>query len=121
MVEILIARIVLAVTLGGSGILLLWLARATVSGRLGRNQIAGIRTGASLASDEAWLAAHRRAERPTRAAGIAAIAFAMCVFLPVAIEIVVLIIVLGLLVMLGLVLYGAKVGSDAARELEAPR
>ena len=45
----------------------------------------------------------------------------MCVFLPVAIEIVVLIIVLGLLVMLGLVLYGAKVGSDAARELEAPR
>lgn len=121
MTEFLIARIVLAVLLVGTGVLLLWLARATVSGRVRRNQVAGIRTPATLASDEAWLAAHRRAEGPTRAGGFASILTGLGVLVPGEEWAVIVIIGVGSLVMLGLVLYGAKVGTDAARELGAPR
>lgn len=121
MTELVIFRLVLAVVLGSSGVLLVWLARAAASGRVRRNQVAGIRTRTTLASDEAWLAAHRRAEGPTRAAGVAAIVTAAAVLLPVPVEAVMVIVLLGAVAMIGLVLYGAKVGTDAARETETQR
>ena len=41
------------------GWLVIDLAKKAADGRLGRNGIAGIRTKATRASDEAWLAAHK--------------------------------------------------------------
>lgn len=50
---------VLTPTLVGAGWLIAWIGRRAATGRLDRNWIAGIRTSATLASDEAWEAAHR--------------------------------------------------------------
>ena len=114
----LIVRIFLGLLFGGSGVLLLRLAAAAAQGRLRRNMVAGIRTRATLASDEAWLAAHRRAERPTRLAGWASIVTGLCAFVPADLEgLVWVVLLIGTAVMLGLVVYGAKLGHDAAREL----
>ncbi|MBC9943116.1 SdpI family protein [Leucobacter sp. cx-328] len=52
-----------------SGFLLFWLARRGASGALKRNQFAGIRTSATLASDAAWFAAHKASEKQTRIGG----------------------------------------------------
>jgi len=119
MTELLLARALVALLLLGAAALLVWLARAGASGRLERNQVAGIRTRATLASDEAWLAAHRRAEGATLWAAGASALTGVLVFLPVGIEALSVVVVGGTLVMLGFVLYGAKVGVHAAREVEA--
>lgn len=110
-------RIVLCVALVGSGILLIWAARAAASGRLKRNQIAGIRIPSTLASDEAWLAAHVRAKRPSMLAGVAAMVSGLCVLLPVSEVVMAIIVVAGCVAMLGFVFYGARVGAQAARAL----
>lgn len=118
MSEELFGRLLFALVMPASGVLLIWMARATAAGRLGRNSVAGIRIGATMASDEAWRAAHRRAKRPTQWAGWIAIASGVPAFLPVAMPIVVGSAIGGCLVMLALVLYGAVVGSRAARRLD---
>lgn len=112
-----LARIVLFLLMVGSGILMLWLARAAASGRLKRNQAAGIRLPSTLASDEAWLVAHRAAERPTQIAGWCAIVGAVPALLPVPLPAVVVAVLIGTLALLGFVLYGATLGSRAARDL----
>ena len=115
--EDLAARIVLFVVMAGSGLLLLWAARAAASGRLRRNGIAGIRTPSTMASDESWLAAHRRAERPTVLAGVAAIASGLlALLLPAPVPVLAGLVIVACVVMLGLVLWGAWVGGRAARE-----
>ena len=115
--EDLAARIVLFVVMAGSGLLLLWAARAAASGRLGRNAFAGIRTPSTMASDEAWLAAHRRAERPSVLAAVTSIASGMPGLLPsVTTAVAVGSVLVGCAAMLGLVLWGARVGSRAASE-----
>lgn len=48
-----------------SGWLVIWVARKTASGELGRNSWAGVRTRTTRGSDEAWLAAHQAAESST--------------------------------------------------------
>ncbi|MDY0913695.1 hypothetical protein GTU73_01720 [Rathayibacter sp. VKM Ac-2804] len=117
--EDVIGRIVLGLVMLGSGVLVLWAARAAASGRLGRNQVAGIRTASTLASDAAWLAAHRRAERSTLAAGVCAIVSAVPAVLPVPIGAVLVSVLVGCLAILGFVVHGAVVGGRAAREAEA--
>lgn len=112
-----IARLVLVLTMPGSGVLLIWMARAAASGRLGRNSFAGIRLATTMASDEAWLVAHQRAKRPTQWAGWCAIASGAPAVLPVGMPIVVGAVLVGALVMLAFVLYAAAVGSHAARNL----
>ena len=112
--EDVIGRIVLGAVMAGSGVLLVWMARATAGGRLGRNPVAGIRLPSTLASDSAWLAAHRRAERPTVGAGAVAIASAVPAVLPVPLEVLLVSVLVGCLAMLALALYGAAVGSRAA-------
>ncbi len=119
--EDLVARIVLCVVMLGSGVLLVWMARATASGRLKRNQLAGIRIPSTMSSDEAWLAAHVRAKRPTMFAGFASMASAVFALLPVSVPLVVTGVSVGCVVMLGLVLYGARVGSRAAQQVTATR
>lgn len=114
-------RIVLFVTMTGSGILLFWMAKATSSGRLGRNQVAGIRIPSTLASDEAWLAAHRRAERPTLWGALFVGAAGVGAILPVPLPVVVVSVLVGCVAMLGFVLYGARVGSVAAKAVTAAR
>ncbi|SEF01134.1 SdpI family protein [Ruania alba] len=52
-----------------TGLLLVVLARRAAHGRIRRNPIAGIRTAATMASDEAWLAAHRAGESLTALGG----------------------------------------------------
>ena len=55
----------LAVLVSGSGALVANVARRAVDGRLGPNQVAGIRTRATLRSAEAWSVAHVAGLRPT--------------------------------------------------------
>lgn len=108
-------RIVLLIVMVGSGVLLIWMARATASGRLKRNSIAGIRIPSTMASEEAWLAAHVRAVRPTVIAGVVSIAIGLFALLPVSAPALATGVIAGCVVMLGFVLYGARVGSQAAR------
>ncbi|WP_191089361.1 SdpI family protein [Microbacterium radiodurans] len=112
--EDLVVRIVLLVVMVGSGILLIWMANATASGRLGRNGLAGIRIPSTMASDEAWLLAHRRAKRPTLLAGYASIVVGLAAMLPVSPAVLGAIVIGGSILMLVLVLYGARVGARAA-------
>lgn len=119
MTEDLLARIILGVVMAASGVLLVWSARATADGRIRRNQIVGIRTFSTLASDEAWIAAHRRARGVTQWAGIAAIASGLGAALPVPIAWVLAGVIVGCLAMLVLVLFGAVVGGRAARAATA--
>ncbi len=114
-----IGRIIVLVTMAGSGILLLWVARAAGSGRLGRNQFAGIRTADTLASDEAWLAAHARAEKPTLLAGVFSIATGVAGLLPVSAAVFGAVVLTGAMLMLVPLLYGTVVGARAARETSA--
>ena len=51
--------IVLAIVLTGAGVALTWIGRKATKGTLKRNRWAGIRTKSTMASDEAWEAAHR--------------------------------------------------------------
>jgi hypothetical protein len=119
--EELVARIVLCVVMLGSGVLLMWTARAAASGRLQRNQVAGIRTASTMASDAAWLAAHVRAKRPTVLAGVVSMASGMFALLPVPVPVTAAGVFLGCLAMLGLVLHGARVGGRAAQQATVSR
>lgn len=110
-------RIVLLVVLVGSGFLLIWLARATASGHLKRNTVAEIRVPSTMVSDEAWLAAHVRAKRPTTLAGISSVASGLVALLPVPATALAVAALAGCATMLGFVLYGARVGSQAAIEV----
>jgi len=112
-----VARIVLFVVMGATGVLLLWMGRAAATGRLKRNMYAGIRTSSLLASDEAWLAGHRRAEPSVRVAGGISIAVALSTLLPLSENAQFAVVMVGAVLVLGAVLYGAAVAGRAAREL----
>ena len=115
--EDMIVRLVLLTVMVGAGILLIWSARAAASGRLKRNQFAGIRTSRTLSSDAAWQAAHVRAQRPTVIAGFVSVATGLTALLPVQVEAVGITVITGCAVMLALVLYGARVGHNAAGDV----
>ncbi|MFC7430443.1 MULTISPECIES: SdpI family protein [unclassified Agrococcus] len=104
----------LAVVLA-SGLLLRWMAGAAASGRLGRDPIAGIRTRATLASDAAWRAAHRRADGLTRAAGWCSIGAGATALVPLPMSVVIAVVLLGTTGMIVLALRAAVVGRHAAR------
>lgn len=113
-----VARVVLFVTMVGTGWLLIWMARAAADGRLGRNQVAGIRIPSTMRSDAAWLAGHRAAENPTRLAGWVAIASAVPALLPVSVEAMAVTVGVGCLVLLALVVHAARLAGQAARGVE---
>lgn len=109
-----VVRIVLFVAMLGTGVLLIWMARAAASGRLKRNDLAGIRIPSTMASDEAWLAAHARAERPTIYAGMVSAASGIFALLPLPLAAVAIGVLVSASIMLALVLYGARTGGKAA-------
>lgn len=111
------ARIVLLVVLAGAGVLIVWMARAAATGRLKRNPIAGIRVPSTMASDEAWLAAHVRAKRPTELAGYISAAGGLFALLPVSMPVLATGMIVMCVAVLGFVLYGARVGSRAAAHI----
>ena len=120
MVEIDVAMgVFLFVVMVGSGVLIMWMARATASGRLKRNALAGIRIPSTMASDEAWQAAHIRAKRPTMLGGWASIASGFVALLPVSAPVRATAVIAGCVLMLGFLLYGSKVGSRAALEISS--
>lgn len=57
-----------------SGLSIISIANRAADGRLDKNWAAGIRTKATLSSDEAWLAAHRAGQERTVLAGKLSIA-----------------------------------------------
>lgn len=114
-----VVQVLVAVVLVGAGILLVWLARATASGRLKRNPAAGIRIPATMESEEAWRAAHIRARRPTECAGATSIVSGLVALLPLPDALLWSAVLVGSVVMLALVLHGARVGNRAAKEVPA--
>lgn len=62
--------VVLAVGLAAAGAVLVWLGLRQRTGALPRNVLAGLRTTATLASDEAWYAAHHATWPHIVAAGV---------------------------------------------------
>ena len=113
--ELIIGRGLLFVTLIPAGVLLIWVARAGADGRLKRNMLAGIRVRSTMTSESAWLAAHQASRWHTEAAGWCSLAAGLFVLLPVPIGTVGVVVLVGVGVMLALVVYGAVVGSRAAR------
>lgn len=59
------AVLAVAIILVAAALLLLVLGKRAAEGRLARNYTMGIRIRSTLASDEAWLAGHQAARRPT--------------------------------------------------------
>ncbi|MFD6029606.1 SdpI family protein [Cellulosimicrobium funkei] len=115
-----IADLVLLLVLAGAGLLLVWCARATASGRIGRNQVAGIRTATTLASDDAWRTAHRAARPLSEAAGWVLVAAAPVLLLvDDAAGLVVVLVATGLA--LALTVGGLVVGTRAVRREVGPR
>jgi hypothetical protein len=70
-----------------------------------------------MVSDEAWLAARIRAERPTTLAGYGSVASGMFALLPTSTTLVVAGVLTGCVAMVGLVIHGARVGGRAAAEV----
>ena len=58
----------------GTGFVIIGIANRAAGGNLVKNQVAGIRTKATLSSDEAWLAAHQAGRYWTVVAGWLSIA-----------------------------------------------
>lgn len=114
MTEDLVVGLILFIAMAGAGIALIWMARAAAKGKLKRNRYAGIRTRKTMASEEAWRAAHVRAEKPTLLAGVVSLVGGLVALLlagTTAIAITVAV-VTGLTLIL--VVYGAYVGGEAA-------
>ncbi|RAZ31314.1 SdpI family protein [Microbacterium sp. SMR1] len=109
-----IPRIVLFVTMAGSGALLIWMARAAASGKLKRNSLAGIRTPTTMASDEAWLAAHERSKGATLLTGYLSIAIGVASLVPMAPAALGIMVLAGAILMVVVMMWGTRVGTKAA-------
>lgn len=111
------ARILLFVVLLAAGIGVSWVAQAAATGRLKRNSLAGIRLPTTMASDEAWRAAHVRARPPMLCAGVVSVAAAVLALLPLPTPVVNIGIVVAAAITLALVVYGGIVGGIAAKSV----
>lgn len=114
MSETMITAVVLSAVMMISGVVLIWMARAAASGRLKRNQLAGIRTQKTMASEEAWRAAHVRAKTPTIAAAVVSLVVGAALLLPMGTTPMITIVAVASAVIFGLVAYGAVIGGRAA-------
>lgn len=98
-----------------------WTARRASAGTLPRNDLIGIRTAATRASDAAWVAAHRAGAADLRRTGVAALATAVLPWASVAVPdayreaIIVLTVLGGVGAILVLTIRSAVVGVRAAR------
>ncbi len=109
-----IPRIVLFVTMAGSGALLIWMARAAASGKLKRNSLAGIRTPTTMANDDAWLAAHVRSKGATLATGYVSVAIGVVSLVPMPPAALGIMVLVGAALMVIVMIWGTRVGAKAA-------
>lgn len=101
-----------------------WVGRRGADGSLERNHVAGVRTSATLASDEAWDAAHRAASPMTRMTGdasvLATVGAAAVLIAGASPRVVLLLVLVICLLLLGGVVVAAVTGHRAAlRALDA--
>lgn len=68
-----VALAVGGIVLALGGLLMIWLARRSHSGRIPPNQLVGVRTALTLSSAEAWYPAQRASARSTAIGGAGAI------------------------------------------------
>ncbi|MFG6280277.1 SdpI family protein [Microbacterium sp. 5K110] len=100
-----------------------WTARRSAAGTLARNDLIGIRTVATQASDAAWIAAHRAGAADLRRSAIVAVVTAVlpwcALLLPGAAQepVMAAVIVLGAVTVIGFSVRAAVVGGRAAREV----
>src|SRR5699024_3486044 len=80
-----ILGLVMFAVMAGAGLMLIWMARVAASGKLKRNLIAGIRTSKTMASEEAWRAAHVRTKPLTMVAGAVSLIGGVIALLPIGI------------------------------------
>lgn len=113
-------HLVVGLTLAAGGAVIVWTARAGASGRLRRNELVGIRTAATLASDEAWAAAHRAGARRTEIGGWCAIATGVSALLPLPVTALVVIALVGTCVLGGFTTAGAVADVRAAKAIAPP-
>ncbi|MEM7338392.1 MAG: SdpI family protein [Actinomycetota bacterium] len=73
MVALVLSIVFTAAVLVAAGIGVYVIAARTASGRIGRNNYAGIRTPATMSSDEAWLAGHEAGEAFAKWGGLVAV------------------------------------------------
>ncbi|SIS07214.1 SdpI family protein [Microbacterium sp. RURRCA19A] len=103
-----------------------WTARRASAGTLPRNDLVGIRTAATRASDAAWVAAHRAGAADLRGTGIAALATALLPWVATIVPagarepVLVVVIVSGIGAILGFSIHAAIVGERAARGATEP-
>lgn len=120
-------------SLVAAGVAIISISARAADGRRGRSRVAGIRTRATLRSDEAWLAAHRAGERSTRIGGWLTIVSGLVPLVAGAIiagfdladaetymVVWVVLLLIGIAAMLVAVVHGAVVGNRAARAVHDP-
>lgn len=94
----------------------MWVASVAASGKLKRNAIAGIRTSATIASDEAWLRAHQRTKTITMVAGVIMMLSGLGALFQQYMLGVIITILVGATIAVALITYSAVLGNRAARE-----
>ncbi|MCD9198348.1 SdpI family protein [Aeromicrobium wangtongii] len=106
-----------AASLVAVSLLLGWLAQASARDGLDRNALIGIRTKATMASDEAWYAGHRAAVSAVRAAAwiCAAAGLVAGVLAIVGTRLAVVVVIAGYAALLGLMTLAAIRAGRAAR------
>ena len=108
---------VLTPTLVAAGLLLMWIGRKASTGTLQRNWVAGIRTTTTLASDEAWMAAHVAGGPAMTWAGVASVLAGLALLVRPSDAVGLVIVLAGTGVMLALVVVSAVKGQRAARAI----
>ncbi|MFD8878897.1 SdpI family protein [Corynebacterium xerosis] len=115
-----ILGLVMFAVMAGAGLMLIWMARAEASGKLKRNSIAGIRTAKTMASEEAWRAAHVRTKTHTMIAGAVSLIGGVIALLPIGIGLMMFAVMVATGITFSLVTYAAIVGGRAADEVATP-
>ncbi|MCB0998761.1 MAG: SdpI family protein [Acidimicrobiales bacterium] len=98
-----------------SGGLLVGVGWAAATGRLRRNWFAGIRTTASMSSDEAWDACHRAGGRLMAAGGVASVVCGLPLLLRPSNGVGLTFVVVGLVAVLVMTIWSGLVGNRAAK------
>lgn len=98
-----------------SGVVVMTVARRGRDGRLRRNELVGLRTRATLSSDEAWLAAHRASYGASATSGLIAILGGAFTLLARSNGALAAVVTLTCVAILALTFWGAYQGNRAAR------
>ncbi len=107
--------VVLGVLMIVSGGLLVGVGWAAATGRLRRNWFAGIRTTASMSSDEAWDACHRAGGRLMAAGGVASAVCGLPLLLRPSNAVGLAFVIVGLVAVLVMTIWAGVVGNRAAK------